>query len=146
MIAVSECVKEDPQRPGHVDLAFLRDQLSKKKTSSSARTLRDLVESLDMVVHDQPNAYPEFMGQYSVPEAMKGSHPQSLPKNIARCRRVPLEDRHERLEDPERGYATCKFVTLQPSLVKQDNEVAISFGDDKTAAVGSVVIRAGVID
>jgi hypothetical protein len=56
---------------------------------------------------------------------------------------VPLEDAAERFVDNE-SYASMKKVHFDPALLRESNEVEVSFTDGITGGVGSVVIRAGL--
>ena len=57
-------VREDPERPGSVDLARLQTQLRSSQDAPSATMLEDFGPRLDVALHGQHNAYPEFMGVY----------------------------------------------------------------------------------
>jgi len=56
---------------------------------------------------------------------------------------VPMEDAAERFEDDE-SYASMKRIYFDASLLRENNEVEISFTDGRSGGVGSVVIRAGL--
>lgn len=57
---------------------------------------------------------------------------------------LPTEDTAPRLVDEKQGYATCKLISVDPTLLKANNQVEVQFHDDLTGGVGSVVIRAGL--
>ncbi|MCM2369168.1 beta-agarase [Aporhodopirellula aestuarii] len=57
---------------------------------------------------------------------------------------VALEDSAERFLDRE--YATTKLIPLDPAKVKAENTISVSFPDGNDGAVGSVVIRAAVVE
>ncbi len=54
---------------------------------------------------------------------------------------VPLETCHNRLDDGQRDYATCKMIRVNAEAVRTENTVTVSFADDKSGSVGSVVLR-----
>ncbi|MFC1763302.1 hypothetical protein ACFL6U_14640 [Planctomycetota bacterium] len=62
---------------------------------------------------------------------------------------VPLEDCVDRLDDGERDYATCKLIPVDPSLIhrggRNDNRVVVSFTDGGAGSIGSVVLRAAIV-
>jgi len=55
-----------------------------------------------------------------------------------------VEDCAPRIEDDKQGYATCRVVKVDPSDVRGENTVTVSFPDGQAGSVGAVVIRAGV--
>ena len=57
---------------------------------------------------------------------------------------VPLETCHNRLDDGERDYASCKMIQVDAKMVRMKNTVAISFADGEPGSVGSVVLRAAI--
>ena len=71
-------VKEDAERPGYADLGFLAKRLSPSKPS---RQMLVSLGKLNIALHDRHNAYPDFMGKWTTPQA-KGSHDHQLPQNI----------------------------------------------------------------
>lgn len=56
---------------------------------------------------------------------------------------VPMEDAAERFED-DQSYASMKKIHFAASLLRENNEVEVSFTDGRSGGVGSVVIRAGL--
>jgi hypothetical protein len=56
---------------------------------------------------------------------------------------VPMEDAAERFED-DRSYASMKKIHFDASLLRENNEIEVSFTDGRSGGVGSVVIRAGL--
>ncbi len=57
---------------------------------------------------------------------------------------VPLETCHNRLDDGEHDYASCKMIQIDPKIVRARNTVAVSFTDGRLGSVGSVVLRAAI--
>lgn len=56
---------------------------------------------------------------------------------------MPVEDSAYRLES-EKDYATTRLVRINPSWIKTENTVAVSFPDGKEGKVGSVTLRTAV--
>jgi len=56
---------------------------------------------------------------------------------------VPMEDVADYLEDSN-GYGSVKIMKIDPSLVKENNTIAVSFPDGKAGGIGAVVLRVGL--
>ncbi|RMD99997.1 MAG: beta-agarase, partial [Bacteroidetes bacterium] len=80
-VSWQKIVREDPSRPGYADLDYLRSRLAKSVKKPSPRMLRDFGE-LDVACHENHNAFPEFMGQYTTPESAREKKVEYLPQNI----------------------------------------------------------------
>ncbi|MDQ8191441.1 hypothetical protein [Roseibacillus persicicus] len=80
----TKSVREDEARPGHADLAFLKEQLGNQDHQNSPRLTRDFSPNLEVAAHGLPGGYPEFMGQWMPEEAKKSGHghrPPVIPVN-----------------------------------------------------------------
>ncbi|MEM1085984.1 MAG: beta-agarase [Verrucomicrobiota bacterium] len=106
----SQRMREDPERPGYVDLAHLEKILSSGRQPVSERMKRDFGSNLDVAAHDSHNAFPPFMGTWTTDwirehaDAKKGGHqPDLLPGNpdaAAEATAVILEHAFNELHRP----------------------------------------------
>lgn len=77
----TDAVREDPMRPGRIDVKYLSESLRDEQRSPS-RLFRRLVGGrLNLAAHGAPNAYPDYMGSYATPESAKGDHPVRIPED-----------------------------------------------------------------
>ncbi len=74
-------VREDADRPGRADMEFLAERLA-QSSEPSPRMLEDFGR-LGVAMHDNHNAYPEFMGQWTTEaSANDPHHSETLPQDI----------------------------------------------------------------
>ncbi len=73
-------VREDPDRPGHADLDYLRETCDPAR--SSWRFRRDMGGRLEVAAHGNHNGFPEFLGTWSTQEAAKAKKPEHIPANL----------------------------------------------------------------
>lgn len=57
-------VREDPDRPGYADITQLRNEIIKRQRTSTPKMQEAFGENLDVAIHGNKNAFPEFMGRH----------------------------------------------------------------------------------
>lgn len=77
-----KAIQVDPSRPGYADLTYLKTKLEKRLHEPSDEFRRDMGGRLELAAHEQPNAYPEFMGRHVSKAASRDKTPCTLPEDI----------------------------------------------------------------
>lgn len=79
----SKAVREDAQRPGFVDLEYLRQKLSARDETPSSRFEALVGGRLDVAAHEGKSAFPDFIGELHNEQTKKdsqhGPHNHALP-------------------------------------------------------------------
>lgn len=80
----SKALREDAERPGFADIGFLRDRLAELGHAPPSETFRrDMRGRLEIAAHGHHNAFPEFMGTWTTPQAQREEKRQEhVPENI----------------------------------------------------------------
>lgn len=77
-----KAIREDPKRPGFVDVAHLETQLRPYLREPSAAFRKAMHGRLDVAAHEGDNAFPDFMGTYVSKAAAAETKPSRLPENL----------------------------------------------------------------
>ena len=83
-----QAIQEDPARPGFVDTAYLKKKLAVRMHAPGEEFKQDMKGRLDVVAHEKPNAFPEFMGVYLSKDSAREKEPCRLPENIEAAARL----------------------------------------------------------
>lgn len=76
-----KAVREDPNRPGFVDIDYLKTRLAENRQAPDPVMLKDF-RRLDIAAHGNHNAFPDFMGEHATGQSKNDRKPQALPENI----------------------------------------------------------------
>ncbi|TWT40658.1 beta-agarase [Botrimarina hoheduenensis] len=79
-----EAVREDPNRPGFVDLDRLREACSARRWTPSDDYARLMNGRLNVASHGRAHEFPEFLGEYTTTQGDRDNkkHRHRLPKNL----------------------------------------------------------------
>jgi len=83
-------IREDPARPGFVDLTLLREKLAQSRKEPSEALKKAFGSNFHTAAHGQKDPFPDFMGKYSTEDSLKNHH-KYLPKNIAAAAELSAE-------------------------------------------------------
>ena len=85
----TDALREDPQRPGFADLAFLREQL---KPSEPTPAFAKLAEGkMTVAAHGRHNGFPTWMGTFFTEQVKNEGGTEYLPENLAASAEVAAE-------------------------------------------------------
>ena len=76
-----KAVRENPERPGYVDVEYLRKRLQSRLKEPGEQFKKDMNGRLEVALHGNHNAYPSFMGEFSTKQSAKDKK-DILPQNI----------------------------------------------------------------
>lgn len=79
---IFKCVQENSSKPGYVDSLYLKQKLEKNKHTISQEIISSLGQIPSTVALGDSNAFPDFMGKVTTPEASSSPFPKSLPENL----------------------------------------------------------------
>lgn len=97
-----QAIREDPARPGFADTAYLKDRLAARTRKPGEEFRRDMGGRLEVAAHDQPDAYPAFMGTYVSEQAGREAEPCRLPANIEAAAELAAATLRHRYTDFDR--------------------------------------------
>lgn len=95
-------IREDAQRPGFIDAAYLREKLTPRRSEPTDALRRDTHGRLDIAAHEKPNAFPAFLGVYETKAAAHDKEPCRLPGNIAAAAELTALTLHYKYTDFDR--------------------------------------------
>ncbi len=95
-------IREDARRPGFIDAAYLREQLTARRSEPTDALRRDTHGRLDIAAHEKPNVFPAFMGVYATKAAAHDKEPCRLPGNIAAAAELTALTLHYKYNDFDR--------------------------------------------
>ena len=113
-------IREDSNRPGFVDLNYLREKLAGKVTEPNEMFSKDVNGRLEIAAHEEPSAFPDFMGRYQSKPMEKESKPEWIPENVEASAELIAATLHYKFSDFDR-----------PSFYEPINEPHWSYWGDQ---------------